>query len=751
MTINQALTVLQDARTQFDRTMDTTGVQKSFNKIKDLIDSYLSGIKDLQNENQPLCLGVVGQMKAGKSSFLNTWLFDGETVLPIAATPMTAGLTTLEYTDDTSKLEICYYSKEDWDHIKEESQAYKDLRETLLEDRPELKGKEAIIEKEMEKYATVSQFSSFLLTEGLTSEAREKIGKEPIKVPFENIHDLQTLMNDCVGASGKFTSVVSILKIYLKDDRLKGLRIVDTPGVNDPVVSREVRTHQYLHKCHGVFMLSRADHFMGADDINFMNQRLASVGVNSILIIGSKYDGVLINPQYKNLRLVEAISEAKRSLKDAYQRGLQQLKNEIVQSICGCVFSAGMAESVLIKLKNVNFDVSKVIFDRYEQKFWENMTTHYPSDFQDEKTTTNSLNLLADFESINNIVKNRFKSRYKEIMVNKRRMYIDQLVCVITEAAERETKSLQHELEYIRTADFDSLQALVNTLELGVYTMVKPLQRIIDTNAQQFQNNWLNVEENILSKRGVKVEAGNVSTISQRVDYTRKTTFWGRTTSGYVYVDIINRESAKEQQRSAMEKYKQTIISNWEKVYTNFHDELLKKLTEKLGSLDSITMECSLLIMEIVRQTFDVELAKFEVLRLDGTLNSHISKINEFIDESSHSSFNKSFGEKKESDADENVKGQAREKLKNVQSGIDIRDGNYMNAMKSIPDSTIINVAGDNGVLMKMRNDIAVNLKEGIALVLAEKRNQLNNKQKTIDELQDGIECLQKIKHQLNG
>lgn len=721
--------------------------------MKELIESYLSGIKDLKNENQPLCLGIVGQMKAGKSSFLNTWQFGGETVLPIAATPMTAGLTTLEYTDDSNLLEICYYSKEDWEHIKEEAQAYKDLRESLLADRPDLIGHESAIEAEMGKSATASQFSSFLLTKGLTPEAYEKIGKDSMKVPFENIHDLQTLMEDCVGATGKFTSVVSILKIYLKDDRLRGLRIVDTPGVNDPVVSREVRTHEYLHKCHGVFMLSRADHFMGADDLTFMNQRLASVGVSSILIIGSKFDGVLINPQYKNkhLRLDAAISEAKRTLQEAYQRGRHQLNTETNRSICGCVFSASMAKSVLIKLESVNFDTSNVSFDRYEQTFWDNMISQYPSDFNDEQTIKNSLKLLADFESINNIAENQFKNCYKTIMLNKRKLYIDKLICVINEAAERELKSLQHELDYILTADFNSLQTLVNTLKSGVYTMIRPLQRIIDKNAQQFQNNWLNVEEDILSKRGVKVEAGNTPTSFQTIDYTRKTTFLGRTKSGSVCVEIVNRVSAKEQQRSAMEKYKQTIKDNWKRVYNTFHDELLTTLTEKLGSLDSITMECSLLIMEIVKQTFEVVLAKFEVLRLDETLNSHISIINEFIDESHHSSFNKSFGEMSESDADEDVKEQAKEKLKSIQSGINIRDGVYMNAMKQIPNSTIADIAGDDGVLMTMRNNIANNLKEGITNVLAEKQNQLNNKQKTISELKDGIKALQKIKQQLNG
>ena len=45
-----------------------------------------------RQEGRIFQLGIVGQMKTGKSSFLNEYLF-GEEILPTAATPMTAALT----------------------------------------------------------------------------------------------------------------------------------------------------------------------------------------------------------------------------------------------------------------------------------------------------------------------------------------------------------------------------------------------------------------------------------------------------------------------------------------------------------------------------------------------------------------------------------------------------------------------------------------------------------------------------------
>lgn len=44
-------------------------------------------IQRFEQEQQTLNIAIMGQVKAGKSSFLNALLFDGKPVLPTAATP----------------------------------------------------------------------------------------------------------------------------------------------------------------------------------------------------------------------------------------------------------------------------------------------------------------------------------------------------------------------------------------------------------------------------------------------------------------------------------------------------------------------------------------------------------------------------------------------------------------------------------------------------------------------------------------
>jgi len=75
--------------------------------------------------NRKVVLAVMGQVKAGKSTLLNSLLFDGESQLPTAATPQTARLTIIEATEEgeTPGAEVYFYTREDWKEIREKAEA----------------------------------------------------------------------------------------------------------------------------------------------------------------------------------------------------------------------------------------------------------------------------------------------------------------------------------------------------------------------------------------------------------------------------------------------------------------------------------------------------------------------------------------------------------------------------------------------------------------------------------------------------
>ncbi|GAA6813598.1 hypothetical protein HpHCM73_13760 [Helicobacter pylori] len=80
-------------------------------------------LKELQDTNRDLKVGIIGRVKAGKSSLLNALIFEGVEVLPKAATPMTASLTILKYAD-TMSAEVEFYSPKDTAELKNEHERY---------------------------------------------------------------------------------------------------------------------------------------------------------------------------------------------------------------------------------------------------------------------------------------------------------------------------------------------------------------------------------------------------------------------------------------------------------------------------------------------------------------------------------------------------------------------------------------------------------------------------------------------------
>ncbi|EMJ45323.1 hypothetical protein HMPREF1436_00194 [Helicobacter pylori GAMchJs136i] len=76
-------------------------------------------LKEMQAEDRDLKVGIIGRVKAGKSSLLNALIFEGAEVLPKAATPMTASLTIFKYAN-TLSAEVEFYSPKDIAELKNE-------------------------------------------------------------------------------------------------------------------------------------------------------------------------------------------------------------------------------------------------------------------------------------------------------------------------------------------------------------------------------------------------------------------------------------------------------------------------------------------------------------------------------------------------------------------------------------------------------------------------------------------------------
>lgn len=233
--------------------------------LKRFIENFKIKTADFFRENRKLNIGIIGQVKAGKSSFLNTLLFDGKEILPKASTPKTATLTKMEYSEQNI-IQIEYYSVEEWD---------------VLQDN-------AVVDLEDDKYTSAREIINMVKRSGFDPLPYLQKGIEQYE--FASYDDLIEHLNDYVGEDGKFTPVVKAVTLYLNKEEFKGLSIVDTPGLNDPIPSRTTRTKEFMEVCDVVFFLSQSGSFLDKSDWTLLSSQLPQKGVKKLILIASKYD-----------------------------------------------------------------------------------------------------------------------------------------------------------------------------------------------------------------------------------------------------------------------------------------------------------------------------------------------------------------------------------------------------------------------------------------------------------------------------
>lgn len=215
-------------------------------------------------DNDTLTIGVIGQMKCGKSTFLNSFVFENN-ILPTATTPMTAALSVITYGKE-QKIVAEFYNEDEW--AEQEMQASRSLESVAGNTMEESKIKAA---KELVEKASK-----------LGNSLRSYLGKTQ-EDQFENLIEY-------VGADGKYISITKSVTIYYPKEYLKGVEVVDTPGFNDPIVSREERTKAFLKKADVVLLMLYAGRPFDTTDRDILFKNVRQCGIGKVIIGINKYD-----------------------------------------------------------------------------------------------------------------------------------------------------------------------------------------------------------------------------------------------------------------------------------------------------------------------------------------------------------------------------------------------------------------------------------------------------------------------------
>ncbi|HCZ21999.1 MAG TPA: hypothetical protein DHU72_00550, partial [Rikenellaceae bacterium] len=376
-----------------------------------------------------------------------------------------------------------------------------------------------------------------------------------------------------VGADGKFTSIVKSLTIRLNDDRLRNLRIVDTPGVNDPVVSREMRTREFLRECHGVFFLSYSGRFFDSTDVNFLTGRIGSQGIGTVVMVASKFDSVLQDVGTKfHDDLGNAIEDCEVQLKKQLQRSLSTSDYRGDDPIF--VASSGIGYSIANKPKDR--------WDAMENHVVSRMKNFYPSFFSNDHDIKDTFFNLSQMDVLrNDYLEGLFVKNRDNIIKSKVNSYFSNSSFELHKILKDGKEEIKSRIRTLESSDISALDAtrkanieIVNKIKREINS----LANISDEKAERYRKECWNCFEINWN--------GNVPTTLETITVKRERVFIGSANMDVAY-PIVNKQRLIDNIVSEIERSSKQLDAAWKED----SGKLMSEIGDKVGN---IITECEL-------------------------------------------------------------------------------------------------------------------------------------------------------------
>ncbi|MGL2909680.1 dynamin family protein [Helicobacter pylori] len=471
-------------------------------------------IKGMQAENRGLKVGIIGRVKAGKSSLLNALIFEGKEVLPKAATPMTASLTILKYAQSLSA-EAQFYDKQDIEELKRDHERYeKKFKEIVSEEVKKLEEKQqqGLLNKAKGVMGGISKAFSkdheevpkqkILSPEEIRERAERKAKSEldndakltashdqfermkksglinpkdlKTRIQADSLEELNQKLYQFVGKEGEFMPYTKAVQISLNNPNLKDLEIIDTPGVNDPIASREERTKALLKDCDVVFIVSPSNQFLTDSDMDLFDRVSNKEGLQEIYFVASQADSAVLS--------MSEVEKSRQHLPTAFENAQKALSSQLNNIMEKLIQNYPNQREIFEKaIKNGVILTSGVCFSMYKdfknQASWErnkkteeyhnalrNLRDAYPDAFNSVDKSKESLLFLSNMGAIEERLEKAAKEKekiisqkwqdYAKSQANNLHSFITQLL-----------QDLEEEKKRIKSADMGAIKEQIKAYE----------------------------------------------------------------------------------------------------------------------------------------------------------------------------------------------------------------------------------------------------------------------------------------------
>ncbi|ANH47070.1 dynamin family protein [Helicobacter pylori] len=603
-------------------------------------------LEELRAKDRDLKIGIIGRVKAGKSSLLNALIFEGKDVLPKAATPMTASLTVLKYAKNLGA-KAGFYSQKDISELKNEHERYerefqrivdKEVKKQQEKQNPLNRAKEGFknvfsrnkSDKESPKEKILSdeeilerarRIAKDKLNEDtkLTSshDQYERIKKSALmntetldpRIQAHSLEELHQKLLQFVGTNGKYMPHTKEVEISLNNPNLKDLEVIDTPGLNDPIASREERTKALLKDCHVVFIISPSGQFLTDSDMDLFDRVSHKEGLQEIYFVASQADSALCSPseaEKSGRHLPRALEMAQKSFSSQLNNVMENLiqkypnQQEIFEKVKknGVILTSGVCFSMHQDFKNqASWESQK---EEYHT-LWRNLTELYPDAFNSTEKSKESLLFLSNMGAIKERLEKAAQN--KDAIISQRvQDYAKSQASNLHNLITQLLKDLEEEKNKIKNADvsaiakqiekYDKLSLKIETefteaYEEFVYDFIKNIRDgLNETLKNAIKTAKKSAEEEDEEYYTERVKQGGLSG-----SFKRNFLWWADDDAGYdevertINVATIKAGAVVDVLREMHESCENALNDSVQSFKINFKKELYKKVFSLLRQI----------------------------------------------------------------------------------------------------------------------------------------------------------------------
>ncbi|GAA8439343.1 dynamin family protein [Helicobacter pylori] len=730
-------------------------------------------LKELQDTNRDLKVGIIGRVKAGKSSLLNALIFESVEVLPKAATPMTASLTILKYAK-TLSAEVEFYSPKDIAELENEHERYvREFNKIVDEEVKKQKEKQSLANRAKEGFKKISNKSSGnksdkeapkerILSDEEINKMAERIAKRELekdtklvsshdqyekmkksglintekldpRIQANSLQELNQKLLQFVGADGKYMPYTKAVQISLNNPNLKNLEIIDTPGVNDPIASREERTKALLKDCDVVFIISPSNQFLTDSDMSLFDRVSNKEGLQEIYFVASQADSAVLSMsevEKSGQHLPTALENVQKALSSQLNNIMEALiqknpnQREIFEKAIknGVILASGVCFSMY---KDFNNQASWESKNEDYQIAWNNLTDNYPDAFNSGDKSKESLLLLSNMGAIKDYLE-KASQRKEEIISQKLQDYAQSQANNLHNCIVQLLKDLEDEKKRIKNADMGTIKKQIEAYEKLSGNIEIGLREAYEEFIFHFIKNIRDGLEETLKKAIQKASAGaqneeKEERYTERVkqkglfgSFKRNFLFWADDDAGYDEVEctraVIKAGAVVDYLKEMHEICKKALNDSVGSFKIAFKEDLYKKV---FPVLREIINDDSLIDEVAFKKSVHAVLDPIEFEEFDYTLPSEIKGQTGFL-----------------------KGGEALQFIQSVETHLrDFEDETQSDVKKyaTFLNKKLKKQNFANGVLPKLKNDMQ-NLK-----------NQVQNKEQSIAQLDAQIKALKGI------